>query len=162
MYLNKIHISGGIIKMKKTILILALMLSTAAFSQSQLVDHSSHNKTEVKSENVEKTAMMDQISSLSPDKQKEYQSSHKKHMITMKKIMLDIKEIDIQIKKEMLNESVDTKKIVRLIDRKSILLADKEKEMLKFKIEAKEKFGIKMMDGMMGKGKKCKMMDKNS
>ena len=67
-------------------------------------------------------------------------------MITMKKIMLDIKEIDIQIKKDMLNESVDTKKIVRLIDRKSILLADKEKEMLKFKIEAKEKFGIKMMD----------------
>jgi hypothetical protein len=148
--------------MKKMLIIGILALSATSFSNSVPVDHSAHSKAEIKSENTEKSGMMNQVNNLSPEQKKAYHAIHEKHMAKMKKITLDIKEIDIQIKKEMLNENADSKKINRLIDKKSILLADKEKEMLKFKIEVKEKFGIKMMDGMMGKGKKCKMMDKHA
>ncbi|ADO84588.1 Spy/CpxP family protein refolding chaperone [Ilyobacter polytropus] len=148
--------------MKKMLIIGILALSATSFANSASVDHSAHNKTEIKSENTKKSGMMNQINNLSAEQQKEYHAIHEKHMSKTKNIMLDIKEINIQIQKEMLNEKSDSKKIARLIDKKSILQADKEKEMLKFKIEVKEKFGIKMMDGMMGKGKKCKMMDKNS
>jgi Spy/CpxP family protein refolding chaperone len=145
--------------MKKMLIIGILALSATSFANSASVDHSAHNNTEIKSE---KSGMMNQIHNLSPEQQKEYHAIHEKHMAKTKKIMLDLKEIDIQIQKEMLNEKSDSKKIGRLIDKKSILQADKEKEMLKFKLEVKDKFGIKMMDGMMGKGKKCKMMDKTA
>ncbi|WP_319370681.1 hypothetical protein [uncultured Ilyobacter sp.] len=148
--------------MKKMLIIGILALSATSFANSASVDHSSHNKTEIKSENTEKSGMMNQINNLSPEQQKEYHAIHEKHMAKTKKNMLDLKEIDIQIQKEMLNEKTDSKKIDRLIDKKSILLADKEKEILKFKIEMKEKFGIKMMDSMMGKDKKCKMKEKNA
>ena len=60
-----------------------------------------------------------------------------------------------KIEKEQLPEKPNQKKINQLIDKKSKLSAQSQKDSLKFKIDAKEKFGIEMMGN-----KGCKMMGK--
>lgn len=139
--------------MKKIITILAVVVSAGAFAKA--IDHSTHGNTTT-GRNHSK-GMMNQISNLTPEQQTEYNALHTEHKADMQEVMLNIKEVDLKIQKEMLAEKPNQKNIDKLIDQKAELQAQKQKDMLSFKIEAKEKFGIEMMGGMMNGDKNCKM-----
>jgi len=139
--------------MKKIITILAVVVSAGAFAQA--IDHSSHGNMNAGSKHSK--GVMSQITNLTPEHQEEYNELHSQHRAHMHKTMLNIKDIDLKIQKEMLAEKPNQKDINKLIDQKAKLQAEKQKHMLSFKIEAKEKFGIEMMGGMMNGDKNCKM-----
>jgi hypothetical protein len=141
--------------MKKIIGILAIIISTAAFSQNQPVNHSAQSKGE-------KSGMTKQVSDLTPRQQKEYHAIHEKNMNAMKKNKQDIKEIEIQIQKEKHSKKPDGKKISMLTNKKSRLQNEQEKNMLRFKLEVKDRFGIKITDGMMSKGKSCRTINRTA
>lgn len=142
--------------MKKIIAVLSVVVSAGAFAQT--MDHSAHGNMDHSKMNH--GGMTNQVSNLTPEQQTEYNALHTEHKADMQKTMLNIKEIDLKIQKEMLAENPDQKTIDKLIDQKAKFQAEKQKDMLSFKIEAKEKFGIEMMGGMMNGDKKCKMMGK--
>ncbi len=97
------------------------------------------------------------MNNLTPEQQAEYNELHGKHRAAMQKSMLEMKEINLKIQKEMLAEKPNQRNINRLVDQKSKLQAQKQKDMLKFRLEVKDKFGIQM-GGMMNGDKKCEMM----
>ena len=142
--------------MKKLIAVLAVVaVSTGAFAQ----DHSAHTGQQG-TEGMQKNNMMNQMNSLTETQQKELTEMKAKQMTNHKKTMLDIKEVNIQIEKEQLAEKPSQRKINQLIDKKSKLMAQSQKDSLKFKIDVKEKFGIEMTGKMMMGDKSCKMMGK--
>lgn len=68
--------------------------------------------------------------------------------------MLDIKEINLKIQREMTADAPNQKNIDKLIDQRAKLKAQHQKDMLNFRLDMKEKFGIQM-GGMMNGGKGC-------
>lgn len=127
--------------MKKIIGILAIIISTTAFSKNQPVNHSVH-------QNAGKSQIAKKVSDLKPGQQKEYKVMHERAMAHKKKNKIAIKEIDIQIQKERHNKKPNIKKIKKLNAKKSKLQADQERSMLKFKLEVKDKFGIKIVSNI--------------
>ncbi len=149
--------------MKKIVAVLAVVVSAGAFAQT--MDHSAHgsmgNSGQMDhSAHQNHGGMMQQMNNLTPEQQAEYNELHGKHRAAMQKSMLEMKEINFKIQKEMLAEKPNQSNINRLVDQKSKLQAQKQKDMLKFRLEMKEKFGIEMMGGMMNGGKGCGMMGK--
>ncbi len=145
--------------MKKLIGILALTTSALAFAQNGNMNQTAQmNNTNTMPMQRQMGGMMQQMNNLSPEQQDEYNELHGKHRAAMQKDMLEMKEINLKIQKEMLAEKPNQRNINRLVDQKSKLQAQKQKDMLKFRLEVKEKFGIEMMGGMMNDDKKCGMM----
>lgn len=151
--------------MKKIIGILALTLSAAAFAQSDTVDQPLQNS------NIENMpmqgnmgGMMQQMNNLTTEQQSEFNELHSKKIKENQKLMLDIQGLNLKIQREMSTDKPNQKKIDKLIDQKTKLQAQQQKDMMNFRIDMKEKFGIDMMGGMM-KGmmsgsKGCQGMDK--
>lgn len=145
--------------MKKLIGILALTISALAFAQNGNMNQTAQmNNTNTMPTQRQMGGMMQQMNNLSPEQQAEYNELHGKHRAAMQKSMLEMKEINLKIQKEMLAEKPKQRSLNRLVDQKSKLQAQKQKSMLKFRLEMKEKFGIQM-GGMMNGGKKCGMIE---
>lgn len=142
--------------MKKIVAVLAVVVSTGAFAQT--MDHSAHQNTGYSGQHKNHGGMMQQMNNLTPEQQAEFNTLHAKQMKEKQKTMLDIKEVNLKIQREMTADAPNQKNIDRLIDQRSKLQAKNQKDMLKFRLEMKEKFGIEMMGGMMNGGKKCGMM----
>ncbi len=141
--------------MKKIVAILAVVVvSAGAFAQT--MDHSAHGSMG-RSGQMNHGGMMQQMNNLTPEHQAEFNTLHAKHMKEKQKSMLDIKEINLKIQREMAADLPNQKNIDKLIDQRAGLKAQHQKDMLNFKLEMKEKFGIQM-GGMMNGGKKCSMM----
>ncbi|WP_372714717.1 hypothetical protein [Ilyobacter sp.] len=128
--------------MKKIIGILAIIISTAAFSQNQPENYSVHKKPG-------KSQIAKKVSDLKPGQQKEYKVIHEKAMANMKKNKVAIKEIDVQVQKERNSKKPNMKRIKKLTDKRSRLQAEQEKNMLRFEVEVREKFGIKIASSIM-------------
>ncbi len=143
--------------MKKIVAILAVVVSAGAFAQT--MDHSAHGSMG-NSGQMNHGGMMQQINNLTPEQQAEFNALHAKQMKEKQKTMLDIKEVNLKIQREMTADAPNQKDIDKLIDQRSKLQAKNQKDMLKFRLEMKEKFGIEMMGGMMNGGKGCGMMGK--
>ncbi len=147
--------------MKKVVAILAVVIvSAGAFAQT--MDHSSHgsmgNSGQMnRSAQKNHGGMMQQMNNLTPEQQAEFDALHAEHMRGKQKSMLDIKEINLKIQREMTADVPNQKNIDKLIDQRAKLKAQHQKDMLNFRLEMKEKFGIQM-GGMMNGGKKCGMM----
>jgi Spy/CpxP family protein refolding chaperone len=147
--------------MKKIVAILAVVVvSAGAFAQT--MDHSSHGSMGnsgqmAHSSHKNHGGMMQQMNNLTPEQQAEFNALHAEHMREKQKSMLDIKEINLKIQREMTADAPNQKNIDKLIDQRAKLKAQHQKDMLNFKLEMKEKFGIQM-GGMMNGGKKCGMM----
>ena len=92
---------------------------------------------------------MQQTVALSPEQKIQLEELHLKYLNKVQDDMLKIRELNLELEKELLAESIDTKKIDKLIDKKAQLQAKIEKNMIDYKIEAKEKFGISISGGMM-------------
>jgi|GEM_PF-832534 len=147
--------------MKKIVAILAVVVSAGAFAQT--MDHTTHgnmsNNGQVNySGHQNHGGMMQQMNNLTPEQQAEFNALHAKQMKEKQKLMLDIKEVDLKIQREMTADKPNQKNIDKLIDQRAGLKAQHQKEMLKFRLDMKEKFGIQM-GGMMDGGKKCGKMD---
>ncbi len=145
--------------MKKLIGILALTTSALTFAQNGNINQTAQmNNTNTMPMQRQMGGMMQQMNNLTPEQQAEYNELHGKHRSAMQKSMLEMKEINLKIQKEMLAEKPNQRNINRLVDQKSKLQAQKQKDILKFRLEVKEKFGIEMMGGMINDDKKCGMM----
>ncbi|MCS5422902.1 MULTISPECIES: hypothetical protein [Psychrilyobacter] len=136
--------------MKKLIAVLAVVVSAGAFAQDNSAPKINQGASGMQGNN-----MMSQMNSLTLEQQKEFNEMKTTQMVKNKKVMLDIKEINIKIQKEQIAEKPNQKKIGQLIDKKSKLQAQQQKDSIKFNIDVKEKFGIEMMGD-----KSCKMMGK--
>ncbi len=143
--------------MKKIVAILAVVVSAGAFAQT--MDHSAQGSMG-NSGQMNHGGMMQQMNNLTSEQQAEFNALHAKQMKEKQKTMLDIKEVNLKIQREMTADAPSQKNIDKLIDQKSKLQAKNQKDMLKFRLEMKEKFGIEMMGGMMNGGKGCGMMGK--
>ncbi|UUV20026.1 hypothetical protein NRK67_16710 (plasmid) [Fusobacteria bacterium ZRK30] len=144
--------------MKKLIAVLAVVVSAGAFAQDNSPQQMNQMSSEMNGNGM--MSKMNQMNSLTETQQKELTEMKSKQMTNHKKTMLDIKEVNIQIEKEQLAEKPNQRKINQLIDKKSKLMAQSQKDSLKFKIDVKEKFGIEMTGKMMMGDKSCKMMGK--
>jgi len=147
--------------MKKIVAVLAVVVSAGAFAQT--MDHSAHGNIN-NSGQMNHGGMMQQMNDLTPEQQAEFNTLHAKQMKEKQKTMLDIKEVNLKIQREMIAENPNQKNIDKLIDQRAKLQAKNQKDMLNFRLEMKEKFGIEMMGGMMksnmmrGSGMKGHMM----
>jgi len=86
---------------------------------------------------------------LTPEQQKEFQEIMNTHMMENRKLMLEMRSIDLEIEKEMLKDKPNKKTIDNFIDKRSRLHSDMYKNMLKSRMEIKEKLGVNMMGPMM-------------
>ncbi|GLI55312.1 hypothetical protein PM10SUCC1_08260 [Propionigenium maris DSM 9537] len=137
--------------MKKIVAILAVVVvSAGAFAQT--MDHSAHRNMD-RSGQMNHGGMMQQMNNLTPEEQAEFNALHAEQMRVKQKSMLDIKEINLKIQREMTADIPNQKNIDKLIDQRAKLKAQHQKDMLNFRLDMKEKFGIQM-----GGGKKCGMM----
>ncbi len=132
--------------MKKIIAVLALVVSAGALAQGG----TGNGKTRGGHMHNNRGVMMMYYENLTPEQQAEFNELHAKHRNDMQRPMLDIKEINLKIQKEMLADKPNQKNIDKLVDQKSKLQAQHQKDMLKFRLEMKEKFGIEIMMGMNG------------
>lgn len=132
--------------MKKIIAVLAIVVSAGAYAQGYSNTHGNHPS------NSHRGSMMSQqMENLTPEQQEEFSKLYNKQTNKMRRSMLDIKEINLKIQKEMLAETPNQKNINKLIDQKSNLQAQRQKDVLNYKIDMKEKFGVEMR-GHMGSG----------
>ncbi len=132
--------------MKKIIAVLALVVSAGVLAQGG----TGNGKTRGGHMHNNRGGMMMHYENLTPEQQAEFNELHAKHRNDMQRSMLDIREINLKIQKEMLADKPNQKNIDKLVDQKSKLQAQHQKDMLKFRLEMKEKFGIEMMGGMNG------------
>ncbi len=132
--------------MKKIIAVLALVVSAGAFAQGYSNFHGSNSGNRGHNH---RGAMAQQVENLTLEEQKEFSELQSQHRDEMRETMLDIKEINLMIQREMISENPSQKNINKLIDEKSKLQAEKQKDMLKYRLEMKEKFGLEM-NGHMG------------
>lgn len=144
--------------MKKIVAVMAVVISAGAFANGHNGEgrHSESNRS---TDCRGRGHMTQQLESLTPEQQVEFEALHKEHMDSMRFTTLDMKEIDLQIQKEMLAESPNQTNINKLIDKRADLQAEKQKEMLSFKLEMKEKFDLDIRGGM---GHHKNMMSKSN
>ena len=137
--------------MKKLIAIMAVVISAGAFANGHMNNsesnkknnnHNTHNKGGCKGQ------MTKQLESLTAEQQEEFNALHKEHMDSMKLVSLNMKEINLQIEKEMLAENPNQTNLNKLIDKKSNLQAEMQKERLSFKLEMKEKYDLDIRGNM--------------
>lgn len=88
--------------------------------------------------------------SLTPEQQNEFQDMMNAHMRENHKLMLEMRSIDLEIEREMLKDKPNKKNIDILIDKRSKLHSDMYKNMLRNRMEIKEKLGVDMMGPMGG------------
>jgi len=132
--------------MKKIIAVLALVVSAGAFAQGYSNFHGNNSSNRG---HDHRGVMSQQIETLTQEEQKEFSELQSKHRSQMRAAMLDIKDVNLKIQREMLAETPNQKNINKLIDEKSKLQAEKQKDMLNYRLEMKEKFGLEM-NGHMG------------
>jgi len=130
--------------MKKTVAVLAVVLSTGAFARGHM---NSSSNTGMQHNNGQ--MMQNHLETLTEEQQIEFNELHGKHMRENQKIMLDVEEINLKTQREMLGEKPNQSNLNKLIDERSKIMAQKEKKNLEFRLQMKEKFGIEMT-GRMG------------
>lgn len=125
--------------MKKILAVTAVVLmATGAFAQG----HMYQNKS---SPSYGNRGMMEQhLERMTPEQQREFNNLHDEHMVWMKRSMLDIREINLKIEREMMKDKPNQKTINKLIDERVRLQGEHQKEMVKFRLEMREKFDVDM------------------
>ncbi len=126
--------------MKKILAVAALVLiGTGAFAQG----HMYHNNSNPAYGNMGR--MGQHFEAMTPEQQTEFNRLHDEHMLRMRRSMLDMREINLKIEREMMKDKPNQNTINKLIDERAKAQGEHEKEMLKFRLEMKEKFGVDMM-----------------
>jgi len=126
--------------MKKTLAVAALVLiATGAFAQGHMYHYNGNPAY------GNRGRMGQHYEVLTPEQQNEFSRLHDEHMIKMRRSMLDIREINLKIEREMMKDKPNSNTINKLIDERARAQGEHQKEMLKFRIEMRDKFGVDMM-----------------
>lgn len=123
--------------MKKIIIIGILALSSLTFA-------SHHNEGNIKNKNVKTSRIESKFSSLTEEQKEEFKTIKAAYNREAKEMSLNMKGIDIKIEKELMSDLPNKLAINKLIDEKNVYRTARDKKMIEFQLEAKEKFGIEI------------------
>lgn len=129
--------------MKKIIAVLAVVVSAGAFAQN-MGNSAEDNYGRGSGMDYNQDGMMNQATFLNLEQEAEYNELQNKQMNAKQRLRLDIKEVELKIQREMISKNPNQRNIDKLIDQKAKLQAEHQKNMLKFRLDMKEKFGIEM------------------
>jgi Spy/CpxP family protein refolding chaperone len=129
--------------MKKMVAIMALSMSAVSFAKAGTPVNSNMKNT------GHKIMRQEQIVVLTPEQQKEFYKMNEEHMKDSKLYMIQIRETELDMQKELLKDEPNMKKLDKLINKKAAFKIKREKEMLNYRIQLKEKFGIENFRGAM-------------
>ncbi|GLI57874.1 hypothetical protein PM10SUCC1_33880 [Propionigenium maris DSM 9537] len=82
--------------------------------------------------------------SMTFEQQEEFTKLHDEYRVKMRRSMLDIKEVNLKIEREMMRDKPNKNTLNKLIDERARAQGEHQKEMLKYRLEMKEKFGVEM------------------
>lgn len=118
-------------KMKKMLVIMTLVISATSFA----------NMNGQKANIGKQEIMQKEISNLTKEQQKEFYEMNRAARKKIQGYKIQIEETEIQIKKELLKDKPNTKKLDKLSEKKASFKAGLEKYMVQHRIQVKEKFG---------------------
>lgn len=124
----------------KKMIIGMLVVSSLAFA-----DH--HGNGNPQNKRGEKPRVESQYSNLTEEQKEEFKAMKDSYTKEIKEMSLNMKEVDIKIEKELMSDLPNRLTINKLIDDKAVYRTAKDKKMMEFKLEAKEKFGIDIRNG---------------
>jgi hypothetical protein len=139
-------------KMKKMVVIMTLVISAASFASMNGQGSTNTGKQKM---------MQQEISILTQEQQQEFQEMNLEAMKKSQSYKLQIEETDIKIKKELLKDEPNIKKLDKFSEEKASLKTKLEKYMIGHKIEMKEKFGSDVSQGLRKKDGN-RLQDKNN
>lgn len=135
--------------MMKKILIIGTIASSMAFAKGFNNDN---NMTTGQGMGGTQGKNYSQVAKLTEAQQKDLTDLKAKHKKTVAPLMLDKQEKELAIKKELLADKPNWTKIESLVKEKTSVESKIELQMLKNRVEIKEKFGLEF-GNFMGKGK---------
>ena len=135
--------------MMKKILIIGTIASSMAFAKEFNNDN---NMTTGQGMGGTQGKNYSQVAKLTEAQQKDLTDLKAKHKKTVAPLMLDKQEKELAIKKELLADKPNWTKIESLVKEKTSVESKIELQILKNRVEIKEKFGLEF-GNFMGKGK---------
>ena len=135
--------------MMKKILIIGTIASSMAFAKGF---NNNNNMTTGQGMGGTQGKNYSQVAKLTEAQQKDLTDLKAKHKKTVAPLMLDKQEKELAIKKELLADKPNWTKIESLVKEKESVESKIELQMLKNRVEIKEKFGLEF-GNFMGKGK---------
>ena len=135
--------------MMKKILIIGTIASSIAFAKGF---NNNNNMTTGQGMGGTQGKNYSQVAKLTEAQQKDLTDLKAKHKKTVAPLMLDKQEKELAIKKELLADKPNWVKIESLVKDKESVESKIELQMLKNRVEIKEKFGLEF-GNFMGKGK---------
>ena len=135
--------------MMKKILIIGTIASSMAFAKGF---NNNNNMTTGQGMGGTQGKNYSQVAKLTEAQQKDLTDLKAKHKKTVAPLMLDKQEKELAIKKELLADKPNWTKIESLVKEKTSVESKIELQMLKNRVEIKEKFGLEF-GNFMGKGK---------
>ena len=134
--------------MMKKILIIGTIASSMAFAKG----FNNNNMTTGQGMGGTQGKNYSQVAKLTEAQHKDLTDLKAKHKKTVAPLMLDKQEKELAIKKELLADKPNWTKIESLVKEKTSVESKIELQMLKNRVEIKEKFGLEY-GNFMGKGK---------
>ena len=135
--------------MMKKILIIGTIASSMAFAKGF---NNNNSMTTGQGMGGTQGKNYSQVAKLTEAQQKDLTDLKAKHKKTVAPLMLDKQEKELAIKKELLADKPNWTKIESLVKEKTSVESKIELQMLKNRVEIKEKFGLEF-GNFMGKGK---------
>ena len=135
--------------MMKKILIIGTIASSMAFAKGF---NNNNNMTTGQGMGGTQGKNYSQVAKLTEAQQKDLTDLKAKHKKTVAPLMLDKQEKELAIKKELLADKPNWTKIESLVKEKTSVESKIELQILKNRVEIKEKFGLEF-GNFMGKGK---------
>ena len=129
--------------MKKMVAIMVLSMSAVSFAHSGSQTNSNVKNT------GQQVMRHQQAVVLTPEQQKEFYEMNQEAMKISKSYMIQIRETELDMQKELLKDEPNMKKLDKLINKKAAFKIKREKAMLDYRIQLKEKFGIDNFHGAM-------------
>lgn len=122
----------------KKLIVMGLLLSTMAFAKEN-GNNNFQGPEQMKGEPMKEM----QIDTLTEAQKNELKNLREIHKKSTELLVIELKEKDLAIAKELLADKTDWVKIEAIIKEKANVNAKLELQMLKNRVELKEKFGIK-------------------
>lgn len=141
--------------MKKMVAIMALSMSAVSFAKAGTPVNSNVKNT------GQQVMRHQQAVILTPEQQKEFYEMNQEAMKISKSYMIQIRETELDMQKELLKDKPNMKKLDKLINKKAAFKIKREKTMLDYRIQLKEKFGIDNFHGAMRQNMKNNKGRKN-
>jgi len=132
----------------KKMIIGMLVVSSLAFA-----DHHGNGKPQNKK--GDRPRVESQYSKLTEEQKEEFKTMKDAYTKEIKEMSLNMKEVDIKMEKELMKDKPNRVAINKLIDDKAVYRTARDKKMMEFKLEAKEKFGMDLK-----RNKQSKMEDR--